>query len=113
MGAILLKPLENALLDGDHIYATIKSSDINHGGYTTGYTVPSIQAQADLVKRALEKSCIPTESISYIEAQGTGTSLGDPIEITGLFKAFGENIPPIIACMVVVSQLLMRLILTL
>ena len=88
VGAILLKPLENALRDGDQIYAVIKSSALNHGGKTNGYTVPNPNAQGDLVIDAFKKTNIDPKTVSYIETHGTGTSLGDPIEITGLLKAF-------------------------
>ena len=88
VGAVLLKPLSNALKDGDRIWGVIKGSSLNHGGYTAGYSVPSGEAQSVLIKAAVEKAQIPPDSISYIEAHGTGTSLGDPIEIRGLSKAF-------------------------
>ena len=88
VGAVLLKPLEHALRDGDQVYAVIKSSSVNHGGKTNGYTVPNPNAQADLILDALKKANVDPETLSYIETHGTGTSLGDPIEITGLLKAF-------------------------
>ncbi len=88
VGAVLLKPLENALRDGDQIYAVIKSSALNHGGKTNGYTVPNPNAQGDLVLDAFKKANIDPKTLGYIETHGTGTSLGDPIEITGLLKAF-------------------------
>ncbi|PKM96398.1 MAG: hypothetical protein CVU84_01405 [Firmicutes bacterium HGW-Firmicutes-1] len=90
VGAILLKPLKQAKEDGDHIYAIIKGSSVNHGGKTNGYTVPNPKAQKAVISEAINKSGVDPRSISYIEAHGTGTSLGDPIEITGLVKAFGE-----------------------
>lgn len=90
VGAILLKPLHDAVADGDHIYAVIKGTAINHGGRTNGYTVPNPKAQADVITQALEKSNVDPQEISYIEAHGTGTSLGDPIEITGLTQAFNS-----------------------
>ncbi|NQZ10284.1 MAG: SDR family NAD(P)-dependent oxidoreductase, partial [Algicola sp.] len=89
VGAIMLKPLDVALQDGDQVYGIIKSSAINHGGKTNGYTVPNPVAQGELIEAALNKANIDASSISYIETHGTGTSLGDPIEITGLSKAFG------------------------
>ncbi len=92
IGVVFLKPLQQALLDGDRIYGTILSSHMNHGGKANGFTVPNPDAQAELIKKALEKGAISSESISYIEGHGTGTTLGDPIEITGLCKAFGESI---------------------
>jgi polyketide synthase PksN len=88
VGAVLLKPLEDALRDGDQVYAVIKSSAANHGGKTNGYTVPNPIAQADLILEALRKAKIDPKTLSYVETHGTGTSLGDPIEITGLMKAF-------------------------
>ncbi len=88
VGAVLLKPLEKALRDGDQIYAVIKSSTINHGGKTNGYTVPNPNAQGELILEALKKARIDPKTLSYVETHGTGTSLGDPIEITGLLKAF-------------------------
>jgi polyketide synthase PksN len=88
VGAVLLKPLEDALRNGDHIYAVIKSSTVNHGGKTNGYTVPNPNAQGDLILDALKNGNINPRTLSYIETHGTGTSLGDPIEITGLKQAF-------------------------
>lgn len=90
VGAVLLKPLQKALQDGDQIYAIIKASTINHGGKTNGYTVPNPLAQSELILEALNKAKIAPSSIAYIETHGTGTSLGDPIEINGLVRAF-EN----------------------
>src|SRR5207302_943948 len=74
--------------DGDHIYGVIRGSALNHGGKTNGYTVPNPQAQADAIRGALKEAGVDARQISYIEAHGTGTKLGDPIEITALSKAF-------------------------
>jgi len=90
VGAVLLKPLSKAIVDGDNIYGIIKATAINHGGKTNGYTVPNPNAQASVIKRAFAKGGINPRKISYIEAHGTGTSLGDPIEILGLNKAFQQ-----------------------
>jgi len=90
VGSVLLKPLAEAIKDNDRIYAVIKGSSINHGGKTSGYTVPNPNAQTNLITRVLEKAQINPRTISYIEAHGTGTSLGDPIEVRGLQEAF-EN----------------------
>ncbi|MEA2491931.1 MAG: polyketide synthase PksN, partial [Acidobacteriota bacterium] len=87
-GAVLLKPLEQARRDGDQIYAVIRSSSVNHGGKTNGYTVPNPNAQGSLIAEVLRKGGVDPKTLSYIETHGTGTSLGDPIEITGLAKAF-------------------------
>lgn len=88
VGAVLLKPLKNAKEDGDHIYGVIKGSFINAGGKTSGYTVPNPNAQAKVVAESIRRAKVSPLSISYIEAHGTGTALGDPIEVRGLKKAF-------------------------
>ncbi len=90
VGAVILKPLAQAIADGDHIHGVIRATSINHGGKTNGYSVPNPVAQANVIARALKAAAIHPRTISYIEAHGTGTSLGDPIEITGLGKAFDE-----------------------
>lgn len=91
VGAVVLKPLHSAIKDGDQIYGVIKSGAINHGGKSNGYTVPNPNAQSDVIKLALSRAGIDPRSISYIEAHGTGTELGDPIEVAGLTKAYGSN----------------------
>jgi polyketide synthase PksN len=91
VGALFLKPLDRAVQDGDHIYGVIKSAVVNHGGRTSGYTVPNPKAQASLISAALEKANVGARSIGYIEAHGTGTALGDPVEITGLTSAFSAD----------------------
>src|SRR5204863_4517766 len=91
VGAVLLKPLAQAEVDGDHIYGVIKAAAINHGGKTNGYTVPNPEAQAEVIRRALKDDQIDPRTISYIEAHGTGTVLGDPIEIAGLVRAFEQG----------------------
>lgn len=88
VGSVLLKPLDAAIADNDTIYGVIKGSSMNHGGKTSGYTVPNPNAQAAVILQALKTANINPRSISYIEAHGTGTSLGDPIEIRGLQEAF-------------------------
>ncbi|HEX2924897.1 MAG TPA: SDR family NAD(P)-dependent oxidoreductase, partial [Ruminiclostridium sp.] len=88
VGAVLLKPLGKAEEDADYIYGVIKATSINHGGRTNGYTVPNPRAQAGVILDTLNKACINPESITYIETHGTGTSLGDPIEIQGLSQVF-------------------------
>ncbi|WP_139487918.1 SDR family NAD(P)-dependent oxidoreductase [Brevibacillus dissolubilis] len=88
VGAVLLKPLSKAIADGDQIYGVIKGTAVNHGGKTNGYTVPNPNAQASVIGRAYQAAGIDPRTVSYIEAHGTGTSLGDPIEIAGLTKAF-------------------------
>ncbi len=89
VGAVLLKPLTKAIKDGDHIYGLIKGIAINHDGKTNGYTVPNPHAQTTMILDALKRAQVDPRTISYLEAHGTGTSLGDPVEIRGLSKAFG------------------------
>ncbi|MFJ6139733.1 SDR family NAD(P)-dependent oxidoreductase [Kitasatospora sp. NPDC092286] len=91
VGCVLLKPLSRAVADGDRVLAVIRGSGVNHGGRTTGYTVPSPVAQADLIRRTLDRAGVSARQIGYVEAHGTGTELGDPIEITGLTTAFEQD----------------------
>jgi len=93
VGAVLLKPLDRAIADHDHIYGVILASVLNSGGRTNGYTVPNPTVQGDLVYRAIQSAGIDARAISYIEAHGTGTELGDPIEIEGLRQAFQKCLP--------------------
>jgi len=88
VGCLLLKPLSRALADGDRIHALIRSSAVNHGGKTNGYTVPNPNAQREVIRAALDQAGIDAREVSYVEAHGTGTELGDPIEITGLTQAY-------------------------
>jgi acyl transferase domain-containing protein len=88
VGAVLLKPLSSALRDRDIIHAVIKSTVVNHGGKTGGFTVPNPNAQADLIAGMLEKARIDPRTISYVEVAANGSALGDAIEIAGLTKAF-------------------------
>jgi acyl transferase domain-containing protein len=89
VGVVALKRLSDALADRDFIYALIKGSAVNNDGSTkVGYTAPSVVGQAAVVAMAQAMSGIDPETISYIEAHGTGTLLGDPIEIAGLTQAF-------------------------
>lgn len=91
VGALLLKPLNKAKEDRDHIYAVIKGSAVNQDGNTIGITAPDPNAQADVITKAWEDGGIAPETITYIEAHGTGTQLGDPIEIKGIQKAFDRH----------------------
>jgi acyl transferase domain-containing protein/acyl carrier protein len=87
-GAVLLKPLKQAMQDGDQIYAVIKGSAVNQDGNSIGITAPNSAAQEEVIIEAWKDADIDPETISYIEAHGTGTKLGDPIEISGIQKAF-------------------------
>lgn len=88
-GIILLKRLEDALADRDHIYAVIKGSAINNdGSIKVGYTAPGVQGQVQVIRAAQFMAEVEAESIGYIEAHGTGTLVGDPIEIAALTEVF-------------------------
>lgn len=84
VGMLMLKPLRAAQRDGDDIYAVIKGAAENHGGRTTSLTAPNPNAQAAVIRRAIEDAGIDFQRMGYIECHGTGTELGDPVEISGL-----------------------------
>ena len=89
VGIVALKRLSDAVAAGDHICAVIKGCAINNdGSLKIGYTAPSVEGQAEVIAMAQANSGIEPETISYIETHGTGTPLGDPIEIAGLTRAF-------------------------
>lgn len=92
-GVVILKTLKNALKDGDHIWAVIKGAAINNDGSgKMGFTAPSVDGQAEVIMMAHKWAKVEPESIGMIEAHGTGTILGDPIEIEGLSKAFNTSL---------------------
>lgn len=91
VGAVVLKPLKKAMKDGDSIYAVIKGGAANHDGNSIGLTAPNMLAQEDVISKALKDANVSADSISYIEAHGTGTRLGDPIEIGGITRAFKKQ----------------------
>ncbi|MGC3975796.1 MAG: polyketide synthase [Nitrospira sp.] len=86
---MLLKRLQDAIAEGDHILAVIKGSAVNNDGASkVGYTAPGIEGQARVIEAAHAAAGIEADTISYIEAHGTGTPMGDPIEVAGLTEAF-------------------------
>ncbi len=92
VGIVVLKRLEDTLNDGDFIHAVIKGSAVNNDGSNkVSYTAPRIEGQAKVIKTAQFVAEVEAETISYIEAHGTGTSLGDPIEIAALTQAFESS----------------------
>ncbi|MCY7765553.1 non-ribosomal peptide synthetase [Bacillus inaquosorum] len=90
VGMVMLKKLADAERDGNHIYGVIRGTAENHGGRANTLTSPNPKAQADLLVRAYRQAGIDPNTVTYIEAHGTGTELGDPIEINGLKAAFKE-----------------------
>ncbi|HEY0735992.1 MAG TPA: polyketide synthase, partial [Herpetosiphonaceae bacterium] len=89
VGLVVLKRLSDALADGDTVYAVIKASAINNDGAAkVGFTAPSQDGQAAVIEEALNLAGVDAETITYIEAHGTGTALGDPIELAALNQVF-------------------------
>ncbi|HYO68706.1 MAG TPA: condensation domain-containing protein, partial [Archangium sp.] len=92
VGVVVLKPLADALRDGDHVYAVIKGSAINNDGHQkVGYTAPSVEGQAEAISEALAYAGVGAGDLDYVEAHGTGTPLGDPIEVSALTRAFRRD----------------------
>ncbi|NRD52540.1 SDR family NAD(P)-dependent oxidoreductase [Corallococcus exiguus] len=90
VGAVLLKPLRQAVEDGDPIYCVIKGAAMNHGGHTASITAPNPMAQRDVIVAAWEQAGLDPSSLGYLETHGTGTALGDPIELNALKDVFKE-----------------------
>ncbi len=90
-GLILLKPLSQAKKDGDNILGVIKGSGINQDGHSNGLTAPNGLSQERVIKAALKSAALKSEDIDYVESHGTGTPLGDPIEIQALDSAYNKN----------------------
>ena len=91
-GTVVLRRLDDALADGDHIIAVIKGSAVNNDGAAkAGYLAPSVEGQAACVAEALAVADVPAETVDYVECHGTGTYLGDPIEVAALTEAFRKT----------------------
>ena len=97
-GAVVLKLARQARADGDTLYAVIRGSSLNHVGKSSGLTVPHPVAQADVIASAWAEAGIDPRTITCLEAHGTGTALGDPIEIDGLTRAFRQATPDVGFC---------------
>ncbi|MCX6048171.1 MAG: beta-ketoacyl synthase N-terminal-like domain-containing protein, partial [Chloroflexi bacterium] len=95
-GMVALKRLSDAEADGDTIIAVIKGSAVNHDGLSSGLTVPNKLAQEKLLRQSLSNAQVTPDEISYIEAHGTGTPLGDPIELRALGAVFGQRENPLL-----------------
>ncbi|MBP2436783.1 non-ribosomal peptide synthetase [Microbacterium amylolyticum] len=91
VAAVYIKPLDAAQRDRDHIYGVILGSAVNNDGKSNGLTAPNATAQRDLLVQAWSRAKVVPESIEYIEAHGTGTTIGDPIELKGLAAAFAQS----------------------
>ncbi len=90
-GMVALKRLADAEADGDRIWALIKGSAVNHDGASAGLSVPSGRAQERVIRRALERGRVEPADVDYLEAHGTGTPLGDPIEVRSAAAVYGEG----------------------
>jgi thioester reductase-like protein len=90
VAAVILKPLRKALAEGHAIHAVIRSSAVNHGGRAASLTAPSVGAQRQLIEKAWRGAGLDPASADYIEMHGTGTALGDPIEVDALKQAFAR-----------------------
>ncbi|KAK1580580.1 fatty acid synthase S-acetyltransferase [Colletotrichum navitas] len=91
LGAVVLKPLADAVRDGDAIRAVLKGSGVGQDGWTTGITLPNAEAQADLIRRVYAEAGLPTSQTGFVEAHGTGTKVGDPAELEAISKALGTT----------------------
>ncbi len=91
VAAVMLKPLAKALAEGDQIHAVIKGTAVQHGGHTQSITAPSVTQETEVILKAWQDARIDPLTINYIEAHGTGTKLGDPIEIQAIKKAFAKH----------------------
>lgn len=89
LAMVVLKRMEDAIRDGDQIYAVVKGTGINNDGSNkNSFTAPNVDGQAECIAQAIAMSGVDPETVSYIDAHGTGTNLGDPIEIAALTKAY-------------------------
>lgn len=92
VGVVVLKRLNEALQDGDHIYAVIRGSAVNNdGGVRVSYTAPGLGGQAEVIAEALGNADVSPETIGYVEAHSTATMLGDAVELAAMLKAFGHT----------------------
>ena len=89
-GAVVLKRLSDALRDRDHILALVRGSAVNQDGRTAGIAAPNASAQQAVIREALAQAGVAPRELTYIEAHGTGTSIGDPIEVEAIKGALGK-----------------------
>ncbi|KAI1771028.1 hypothetical protein F4818DRAFT_454916 [Hypoxylon cercidicola] len=89
-GIVILKRLDDAIRDGDTIRAVIRGTGVNSDGWTQGVTMPSLEAQAALIKQVYERNGLDYGAAQYVEAHGTGTKVGDPIETTAIYRTIGQ-----------------------
>ncbi|WP_430727390.1 type I polyketide synthase [Streptomyces beigongshangae] len=92
-GVVVLKPLADAVRDGDTVYGVVLGSAVNNDGATDGLTVPSAEAQAAVLRQACENAGVDPRQVGYVELHGTGTPTGDPLEAAGVGAAYGSARP--------------------
>ncbi|MEZ6138519.1 MAG: SDR family NAD(P)-dependent oxidoreductase [Pirellulaceae bacterium] len=90
-GIVLLKPLSKALADGNDVWATVIASGTNQDGHTPGISMPSGEAQLQLIQQVCEKYNVDPKTIQYVECHGTGTAIGDPTEASSIGKCYGNG----------------------
>ena len=98
-GAVVLKRLSDALRDRDHILALVRGSAVNQDGRTAGIAAPNASAQQSVIREALAQAGVAPRELTYIEAHGTGTSIGDPIEVEAIKGALGKATPGELPCL--------------
>jgi acyl transferase domain-containing protein/acyl carrier protein len=92
IGVLIFKRYEDALRDRDHVYALIRGSAVNNDGSSKiGFTAPGVEGQIEVISRALASADVPANTIGHIETHGTGTALGDPVEVAALQKVFQQQ----------------------
>lgn len=95
----MLKPLDRALADGDHVHAVIRGTAVNNDGADkSGFTAPSFSGQVDVVRSALAVAGVDASTIGYVEGHGTGTALGDPIEVAALSAVWRQSTEAVGVC---------------
>ncbi|WP_426752693.1 SDR family NAD(P)-dependent oxidoreductase [Myxococcus sp. Y35] len=92
-GVVILKRLRDAVRDGDRVLAVLRGTAMNHDGASGGLTVPNVRAQEALYRRVLQRAGVEPGQVDYLEAHGTGTRLGDPIELDGVARVYGAARP--------------------
>ena len=93
-GVVVLKRLDEALADGDRIWGVLRGTAVNHGGASSGYTVPNEPAQITVLRDALARADLAPADVEYLEAHGTGTAVGDPIEVAALAEVYAKGRDP-------------------
>ena len=93
-GVLVLKPLHKAVRDNDRIYSVVLDTAINHGGKSASVTAPNSFAQEQLIRELYAKSGLSTEDVGFVEAHAAGTRVGDPVEVTAIYKAFRPDQTP-------------------